>query len=98
MRDLVAALDIADLDLSLFIHFVNAHDGVHGDKGALHIGKLTLEFLFCWLNDKLGSFTKDKLFNLNKTHQIALKDLSGINFVYLTLIVENDFKNRLLCH
>ncbi len=88
-HDITATLGLADLWRTKALDFVDTDDRVHRDKAAYHAVKLRLELFFAGVDDHLSAFAEDELLHFQKAPQIALKDLLGIHFVYLTLVEEN---------
>jgi len=79
-----------DARRALFVHFVDANNGLQGNVASLHTRELVLELFLAGIDQNLGALTKHQFFYLDKTPHITLVDLTGKNLVDLTTIMEND--------
>jgi len=88
-HDIAATLGFTDLRRAETLDFIDADDGVHGDKAAHHTVELRLELFLAGVDDHLGALAEDELLHFQKAPQIALKDLLGVHLVHLALVEEN---------
>ena len=79
-----------------FFYLINADDVVHGDKRSAHAGELGFQLFFGWVNNHAGLFAKHVLLNFYEAIHVALVNLPYIQLIYLILVEEHDFVERLL--
>lgn len=98
VRDIRAALHFGHAHRPFFFHFIDADNGVQGYKAAFDVSKLGLQFFFTGIDDHRGFLPEDVIFDLDKTVQVALENLSGVQFVNLALVDKNNLVEGLFGH
>jgi len=88
-------LGLTDLGRAHALNFVDTNDRVHWNKAALDAIKLIFELFFARIDHQLRALTEDQLFDLHEAPQLALKNLLCVEFKNLSLIVEDNPKDRL---
>src|SRR6516162_9676541 len=93
-----AAFQHGDFRGTVFLHLIDAQDGVHRQESAFYPGKLTLDALLGRVQHHGRSLPKEQLLHLDEPEQLAMADPAGVHLVNLALIHEHDAENVTGCH
>ena len=94
----VAALEFADFADALLVNFVDTNDGMHRQVGSLDVFKFGFDLFFGRIDYDGSPLAKDQFLNFDETEQLAMTNVTGVDFVNLALAHKDDFEELFLSH
>jgi hypothetical protein len=94
-RDVGGAVKFRDLAgaVFLFLHLVDADHSMDGDAGSVHSGELLFEAFCRGINHQAAALLEYKIFDFDKTVELALTYCASEDLIDLSLVEKNDLEN-----